>query len=192
MNINPRIDRGQRRRMKRLLQKTSSRIEALRARVLLLLHGGLEPSQVAEAVGCARTTVYRTLYRYEDLGEEALFDRRKARTRCAASTGVLAASTWCSTTSSSTSRGRRFVTSPASVAGSSSTSCRPIHRSRTSSSGSGSSSTTTSPATAATGPSSHSWRPWMNSSREPSPSQVPRCRCSLMPREVVSGRVQAI
>lgn len=80
MNINPRIDRGQRRRMKRLLQKTSSRIEALRARVLLLLHGGLEPSQVAETVGCARATVYRTLYRYEDLGEEALFDRRKART----------------------------------------------------------------------------------------------------------------
>ena len=79
MTINPRIDRGQRRRMKRLLQKTRSRVEALRARILLLLHGGLEPSQVAETVGCARATVYRTLYRFEDLGEDCLLDRRHAR-----------------------------------------------------------------------------------------------------------------
>jgi putative transposase len=79
MTICLRLDRGQRRRMKRLLQKTSSRVEALRARVLLLLHEGYEPSQVAQTVGCARATVYRTVYRYEDLGEEALFDRRQAR-----------------------------------------------------------------------------------------------------------------
>ena len=79
MTISLRIDRGQRRRMKRLLQKTRSRIEALRARILLLLHGGHEPSEVAVLVGCARATVYRTVYRFEDLGEDGLLDQRAHR-----------------------------------------------------------------------------------------------------------------
>jgi len=79
MTISLRIDRGQRRRMKRLLQKTRSRIEALRARILLLLHGGHEPSEVAILAGCARATVYRTVYRFEDLGEDGLLDRRAHR-----------------------------------------------------------------------------------------------------------------
>ena len=52
-----RLDRGQRRRMARLLQETRSRIEELR--------GG--------------ATVYRTVYRFEDLGEDALIDRRSQR-----------------------------------------------------------------------------------------------------------------
>ncbi len=67
MTISLRLDRGQRRRMTRLLRKTRSRIEALRARVLLLLDEGVIPGVVAEMVGCARATVYRTLYRFEDL-----------------------------------------------------------------------------------------------------------------------------
>ena len=79
MTISLRLDRGQRRRMMRLLKKTRSRIEALRARVLLLLHEGLVPGAVAEMVGCARATVYRTLYRFEDLGEDALLDQRQQR-----------------------------------------------------------------------------------------------------------------
>ncbi len=79
MTISLRIDRGQRRRMKRLLQKTRSRIEALRARILLLLHGGHQPSEVAALSGCARATVYRTVYRFEDLGEDGLLDRRAHR-----------------------------------------------------------------------------------------------------------------
>ena len=79
MTISLRIDRGQRRRMKRLLQKTCSRIEALRARILLLLHGGHEPSKVAVLAGYARATVYRTVYRFEDLGEDGLLDRRAHR-----------------------------------------------------------------------------------------------------------------
>jgi putative transposase len=65
--------------MQRLLRKTRSRIEALRARILLLLDEGVVPGVVAEMAGSARATVYRTLYRYEDLGEEALFDRRQER-----------------------------------------------------------------------------------------------------------------
>jgi transposase len=63
----------------RLLRKTRSRIEALRARILLLLHEGLVPSVVAEMAGCARATVYRTLYRFEDLGEDSLLDQRQHR-----------------------------------------------------------------------------------------------------------------
>ena len=79
MTISLRLDRGQRRRMMRLLRKTRSRIEALRARVLLLLHEGVVPGVVAEVAGCARATVYRTLYRFEDLGEDALLDQRQLR-----------------------------------------------------------------------------------------------------------------
>jgi hypothetical protein len=63
----------------RLLRKTPSRIEALRARFLLLLDEGVVPGVVAEMVGCARATVYRTLYRFEDLGEDALLDQRQVR-----------------------------------------------------------------------------------------------------------------
>jgi winged helix-turn helix protein len=74
MTISLRLDRGQRRRMTRLLRKTRSRIEALRARILLLLDEGVVPGVVAELAGCARATVYRTLYRFEDLGEDALLD----------------------------------------------------------------------------------------------------------------------
>jgi len=65
--------------MERLLKKSRSRIEALRARVLLLLHGGHEPSEVAAIAGCARATVYRTVYRFEDLGEDGLRDQRQYR-----------------------------------------------------------------------------------------------------------------
>jgi putative transposase len=79
MKISLRLDRGQRRRMTRLLRKTRSRIEALRARVLLLLDEGVVPGVVAEMAGCARATVYRTLYRFEDLGEDALVDQRHLR-----------------------------------------------------------------------------------------------------------------
>jgi transposase len=65
--------------MTRLLQKTRSRIEALRSRILLLLHGGHEPSAAAAITGCARATVYRTLYRFEELGEDGVFDQRQRR-----------------------------------------------------------------------------------------------------------------
>ncbi len=79
MSIEVSIVRAQRRRMQRLLRKTKSRIEALRARVLLLLHEGYTVSAVAMQVGCVRATVYRTVYRFEELGEEALRDLRSCR-----------------------------------------------------------------------------------------------------------------
>jgi transposase len=65
--------------MQRLLKKTRSRIEALRARILLLLDQGVVPGVVAEMVGCARATVYRTLYRFEEHGEDGLLDQRQRR-----------------------------------------------------------------------------------------------------------------
>ena len=65
--------------MQRVLRKTKSRLEALRARIMLLLHEGLGAGEIAERVGCVRATVYRTLYRYEDLGEDSLYDQRGCR-----------------------------------------------------------------------------------------------------------------
>lgn len=79
MSIELSLPRGQRRRMHMLVRKTKSRIEALRARVLLLLHEGYAASEVATRVGCVRATVYRTCYRFEELGEDGLRDQRLCR-----------------------------------------------------------------------------------------------------------------
>ena len=79
MSIELSLPRGQRRRMQRVVRKTKSRIEALRARVLLLLHEGHRVHDVAERVNCVRATVYRTVYRYGELGEEGLYDQRSCR-----------------------------------------------------------------------------------------------------------------
>jgi len=65
--------------MQKLLRKTKSRIVALRCRVLLLLHDGHSAAEVAERVGCVRATVYRTVYRFEALGEQAIHDQRLLR-----------------------------------------------------------------------------------------------------------------
>lgn len=79
MSIDVSLPRGQRRRMQKVLRKTKSRIEALRARVLLLLHEGYAASEVAERADCVRATVYRTVYRFEELGEASLHDQRSCR-----------------------------------------------------------------------------------------------------------------
>ena len=79
MSIEVCIPRAQRRRIQALLRKTKSRIEALRARVLLLLNKGYSAAEVATIAGCVRTTVYRTVYRFEALGEQGLRDQRLQR-----------------------------------------------------------------------------------------------------------------
>jgi hypothetical protein len=56
MTMSPRIARGQRRRMKGPIQWSRRRIEALHARVLLLLHGRHEL-----LAGCARATVHHAV-----------------------------------------------------------------------------------------------------------------------------------
>jgi len=79
MNIHLSLPRAQRRRIRRRLLKTRCRIEALRCRVLLLLHEEHVAALVAEIAGCVRATVYRTVYRFEDLGEDGLQDQRTWR-----------------------------------------------------------------------------------------------------------------
>ena len=79
MSIIVPLPRPQRRRMQRTLRKTKSRIEALRARIMLLLHEGYGVTDVAELVKCVRATVYRTVYRFEELGEDGLYDQRAQR-----------------------------------------------------------------------------------------------------------------
>lgn len=65
--------------MEKRLKKPTCRIEALRCRILLLLNQGLRVSEVAHLSGCVRATVYRTLYRFESLGHDALRDQRSPR-----------------------------------------------------------------------------------------------------------------
>lgn len=72
------LTRPQRRRIQRRLRKTRCRIEALRSRIVLLLAEGRSVAEVAQIAGCVRATVYYTLYRFEDAGEEGLVDGRRA------------------------------------------------------------------------------------------------------------------
>lgn len=76
MNIALVLPRAQLRRIERRFRKTQDKIEAMRCRILLLLHDRLPVGQISETVPCARATVYRTLYRFEELGEAGLSDRR--------------------------------------------------------------------------------------------------------------------
>lgn len=79
MRIEVCLPRGQRRRMQRVMRKSRCRVEALRARVLLLVHEMVPVSEVAHRVGCVRATVYRTVYRFHELGEDAVRDQRSRR-----------------------------------------------------------------------------------------------------------------
>lgn len=76
MNIALVLPRAQRRRLERQSRKTQDKFEAMRCRILLLLHAGHSVRGVVERVDCARATVYRTVYRFEDRGEAGLTDRR--------------------------------------------------------------------------------------------------------------------
>jgi transposase len=79
MSVQVVLYRAQRRRIQRRLCKTHNRIEAVRCRVILLVAAAYPVNAVAAIVGCVRATVYRTLYRFEDLAEESLTDRRFER-----------------------------------------------------------------------------------------------------------------
>jgi len=48
-------------------------------RVLLLVDESLPAAAVAVFADCVRATVYRTIYRFEDLGEDGLLDQRQRR-----------------------------------------------------------------------------------------------------------------
>jgi transposase len=62
--------------IRELMKRTTSRVEAQRCHIILLLAEGRRVREVREMVGCVRCTVYTTLYRFEDTGMDGLIDRR--------------------------------------------------------------------------------------------------------------------
>jgi transposase len=70
---------AQRAEVRSMMDKTRSRVEAMRCRIVLLLDAGDAVLEVERKVGCARATVYRTAYRVEDAGLEGLLDARHYR-----------------------------------------------------------------------------------------------------------------
>lgn len=89
LRVYVRLPRGQRRRIQMRLRKTNNRLEALRCRVILLLHEGWAVRIIAAVVGCVRATVYRTLYRFEEWGEAGLQDLRPQRSPTKATPAVI-------------------------------------------------------------------------------------------------------
>lgn len=79
VSIDVSLARSQRRRLKKMLRKTPSKIEALRCRVMLMLAEGNSAVAIATRVDCVRATVYRTWYRFAAHGEASIRDRRTMR-----------------------------------------------------------------------------------------------------------------
>lgn len=79
MSLEVHLPRAQRRRLVRVARKSRYVLEVQRARVMLLLHEAMPAAEVARRVGCVRATVYRTVYRYEELGEDSIHDQRRYR-----------------------------------------------------------------------------------------------------------------
>jgi len=76
MKIRIPLSESQRRRIEELMRKTRSRVEAQRCRIVLLLAEGHGIQRVRDMVGCVRSTLYTTLYRFEDAGMDGLLDAR--------------------------------------------------------------------------------------------------------------------
>jgi len=74
--IQVKLYRAQRRRIEKHYKNTKSRVEAARCRILLLLNEGKSVQLVSKIVGCVRSTVYYTVYRFEDNGEDCIYDQR--------------------------------------------------------------------------------------------------------------------
>ena len=83
------LSQSQRSRIRKLMHTTSNKFEALRCRIVLLLDEKLAVNAVAELTGCVRATVYRTVYHFEDSGEEGLLDGRKRRVPLKATADVI-------------------------------------------------------------------------------------------------------
>ena len=62
-----------------MMHRTRSRVEAVRCRAVLLLDRGDSVAEVERKIGCARATVYRTCYRFEESGMDGLLDYRCCR-----------------------------------------------------------------------------------------------------------------
>lgn len=79
MSIEVHLPRTQRRHLVRITRKSRYAVEVQRARIMLLLHDDVPATEVARMVGCVRATIYRTVYRYEELGEESIHDQRRCK-----------------------------------------------------------------------------------------------------------------
>ena len=76
MNILLKLNRCQVRRISKTFHKTGSKIVAMRCQILLCLGKKHSVSEIRDKLGCTRATVYRTIYRFEDTGENCLYDQR--------------------------------------------------------------------------------------------------------------------
>ena len=77
MSIGLSLSDSQRRMIQSMKRKTRSRVEAMRCRIILLLDDGEAVSRLSAMVDCVRSTVYTTLYRFEDEGMDGLLDKRR-------------------------------------------------------------------------------------------------------------------
>ena len=77
MSIGLSLSDSQRRMIQSMKRKTRSRVEAMRCRIILLLDDGEAVSRLSAMVDCVRSTVYTTLYRFEDAGMDGLLDKRR-------------------------------------------------------------------------------------------------------------------
>ena len=76
MKIHVQLSRAQTVELEKGMWQTKSRVEAQRYRIVLLLAQGNKPAQVQRMIGCVHSTVYTTLYRFEDRGMDAFRDMR--------------------------------------------------------------------------------------------------------------------
>ena len=78
MSIGLSLVYSQRRKIQDMKRKTTSRVEAMRCRIVLLLDSGEAVSRIGAMVDCLRSTVYTTLYRFEEEGMNGLLDKRRS------------------------------------------------------------------------------------------------------------------
>ena len=66
-------------KVRRFYKRAIRKVDAMRYRIIYWLAKGKTVEQVTRLCGCVRATVYRVLYRYEEVGLDGLQDRRCQR-----------------------------------------------------------------------------------------------------------------
>ena len=77
-SVRVRLTEYQRHRINLVRRRSRSLVESQRCRIVLLLASGYNVIEIEHRIGCVRSTVYTTLYRFEELGVEGLYDRRRS------------------------------------------------------------------------------------------------------------------
>lgn len=76
MKISVTLTSAQYEEIQLLFRETRSRVEAMRCRIILLLAQEDSAREVQQKVGCVRSSVYTTFYRFEEQGVDGLRDKR--------------------------------------------------------------------------------------------------------------------